>query len=82
MFIRKVTICSCFFILLLALGWRLEQTMNALRIQGLTSGTAQENYRSRSAAYAEPAPINMPFLPREYVRIVRKTILDPRPLSE
>lgn len=82
MFIRKVMICSGLFILLLALGWRLEQSMNALKIQGLPPNTAYESYRSRSVTNAVPAPVSMPFLPREYVRIVRKTAVSPHPLSE
>ncbi|KYG94458.1 hypothetical protein ABEW24_17095 [Paenibacillus jamilae] len=72
MLMRKVMICTSLFILLLVVGWRLEYNIHEKAVKSDQKLSANESYKFRSANFAEPVLISIPFLPREYVRIVRK----------
>ncbi|AUO09082.1 hypothetical protein NS115_02545 [Paenibacillus jamilae] len=71
MLMRKMMICTSLFILLLIVGWGLEHNIHT-KIAMSQMLPAVESYKFRSAHFTEPVLISIPFLPREYVRIVRK----------
>lgn len=72
MLVRKISVCSVLFILMLTAGWALEYHIetNRERVSLPMSSTAENRYRTLNSAKSEQlAP---PFLPREYVRIVHR----------
>jgi hypothetical protein len=69
---RKVTVCCSIFSLMLMLGWRLDQLIQEKRFSTFIMPSSNDGYNIRSTNFNEPVDINMPFLPREYVRIIRR----------
>lgn len=68
---RKIACCVSLFAFLLMLGWGLEQSVSRTSLkQRLEADTSAEELRFRSATSAEPVPLSVPFLPRQYVRII------------
>ncbi|AJE49822.1 hypothetical protein DI243_10425 [Paenibacillus polymyxa] len=72
MLMRKMMICTSLFILLLIVGWGLEHNIHTKTAMSNPMLPANKSYKFQSAHFTEPVLISIPFLPREYVRIVRK----------
>lgn len=68
---RKITVCFSLFLLLIMLGWGVDQQIR-LHEPAMPVPAPNEGFSIRSVEYNEPVNINMPFFPREYVRIIRR----------
>ncbi|MNB76952.1 hypothetical protein D3C75_236260 [compost metagenome] len=73
MLIRKMICCASLLIVMLILGWKMEQLLIPHTAGPQAIGFSTEELTFRSTSFTDPLPISVPFLPREYVRI-RHTI--------
>ncbi len=68
----KITICATLFVLMLMLGWGLEQTMSASQAKNSPALIPSEESELYSeGGYTEIQLLTEPFLPRQYARIRR-----------
>lgn len=66
---RKIIICFSIFTLMLILGWRMEYNIQS---KNLVLPPSTDGYNVLSAKFTTPVHITMPFLSREYVRIIHR----------
>lgn len=68
----KIVCCVSMFIFMLALGFGLNYAVLSRPPLNPAQGASMitEDFRIHSAAADSPVPLRMPFLPRQYVRVI------------
>jgi hypothetical protein len=78
---RKLLACAAVFVLIVGIGWSMDQQLERKRLEAFTNPMGSMSYSSFSAQFkanrmlSEQASVR--YLPREYVRIIKRHSLTP-----